>query len=73
MTKLTLTVTIDEANLILEGLGQLPFIRVYELIATIQGQARAQLTNGGESVPVPSPASARSTMSLALGQEGQDV
>jgi hypothetical protein len=39
---------IDEINLILEALGQLPFARVYTLIARIQEQARAQLSSQGE-------------------------
>lgn len=35
--------SIDDVNLILESLGQLPFARVYSLIGRIQEQARAQL------------------------------
>jgi hypothetical protein len=38
-----LDLTIDDTNLILEALGQLPFARVYALIGRIQEQARAQL------------------------------
>lgn len=48
MSTLALEVTIDEANLILEGLGQLPFIRVYSLITKIQEQAAKQL--GGQGI-----------------------
>ncbi len=48
MRELELKVTIDEANLILEGLGNLPFAKVYALVAKIQGQASRQL-NGAES------------------------
>jgi hypothetical protein len=36
-------VTIDEANLILEGLGLIPFAKVYALVAKIQEQAQQQL------------------------------
>lgn len=46
-----LQVTLDEANLILEGLGNLPFARVYGLVAKIQEQASGQLqkpANPGE-------------------------
>ena len=40
-------VTVDEANLILEGLGNLPFVRVYALIAKIQEQAGRQIDLAG--------------------------
>jgi hypothetical protein len=49
MTKIKLEVEIDEANLILEALGQLPFARVYTLIGRIQEQARTQLEGVGQS------------------------
>ncbi len=38
---------LDDANLILAALGQLPFARVYALIANIQEQAREQLNDQG--------------------------
>ena len=47
MKKIKFKVTIDDANLILEGLGHLPFARVYGLVAKIQQQAQQQL-NGGD-------------------------
>jgi hypothetical protein len=40
---LHLSVTVDEVNLILEGVGLLPFARVYALVAKVQQQAREQL------------------------------
>jgi hypothetical protein len=43
---LQLTLTIDEINLALEALGQMPFSRVHQLIANIQQQATAQLQAG---------------------------
>lgn len=43
MNTIKLELDIDETNLILEALGQLPFARVYTLIARIQEQARTQL------------------------------
>jgi hypothetical protein len=43
MQELNLRVTNDEANLILEGLGQMPFAKVYEVIGKIQEQASRQL------------------------------
>lgn len=47
MKEISLDVTIDEANLILEALGQLPFVKVYTLIGKLQEQARRQL-NGAD-------------------------
>ena len=38
-----LDLSIDEVNLILEGLGELPFRRVFQLIGRIQGAARSQI------------------------------
>lgn len=43
MNTIKLELSIDETNLILEALGQLPFARVYTLIGRIQEQAHAQL------------------------------
>jgi hypothetical protein len=40
---ITIVVRIDEANLILEALGNLPFRQVYQLIAKLQEQARRQI------------------------------
>jgi len=40
---INLTVTIDEANLILRGIGLLPFAEVYQLVAKLQQQAAQQL------------------------------
>ena len=44
--ELTLVCSLEETNLLLEALGQLPFARVYALIAKLQAQAQAQLTAG---------------------------
>lgn len=41
-TEFTLTLTTDELNTVLEGLGNLPFVRVYTLIGKIQQQASSQ-------------------------------
>lgn len=48
MKEVKLALTINELNLILEALGNQPYIRVYELIDKLQDQARAQL-NGSAS------------------------
>ena len=44
-----LQLTTDEINLILESLGNLPFVKVYALIAKTQQQASAQLTKPADS------------------------
>ncbi len=47
-TQIELTLTVEEVNLILEGVGLLPFVRVYALVAKLQEQARRQLAQAGE-------------------------
>ncbi len=41
--EITLNMTPDEINIVLEGLGNLPFVKVYALIGKIQDQASVQL------------------------------
>ncbi len=48
MKEINLQLTIDEANLILEALGNLPFVKVYALIGKIQQQAGQQLSPEGQ-------------------------
>jgi hypothetical protein len=43
MKEITLTITVDEANQILEALGYRPFRDVFSLINKIQNQVAAQL------------------------------
>ncbi len=43
MQNLQFNLTLEETNLILEALGELPFAKVHQLIAKIQQQAHAQL------------------------------
>jgi hypothetical protein len=50
MKEVTFTVTIDEANLILEGVGLLPFARVYQLVSKLQEQAKRQLDDEAPSI-----------------------
>jgi hypothetical protein len=51
MQEIKLRLTVEETNLILESLGQLPFARVYALIANIQGQATEQLRPAQSAEP----------------------
>ncbi|MEM7368864.1 MAG: hypothetical protein AAF587_09685 [Bacteroidota bacterium] len=56
MEKIKLELTIDEANVILEALGSMPFVKVYELIGKIQSQASEQLNpeaSGAVSISPP--------------------
>jgi hypothetical protein len=43
MTMIPLNLTLEETNTILEALGQMPYARVYMLIAKIQQQATTHL------------------------------
>ena len=54
MKEIQLTITIDEANLILEGLGGMPFKRVFGLIGKIQQQAGEQLQASAAETKAPS-------------------
>lgn len=49
--ELTLSLTTDEVNLILEAVGQLPFVRVYALVSKLQQQARQQLAGNAREQP----------------------
>lgn len=57
--RITLTLGLEETNLVLEALGQLPFARVYQLIAAVQEQAHRQLAEQQsahqQSAPQPAP------------------
>jgi len=43
MNNIKLEITIDEANVILEALGGMPFAKVYALVGKIQEQAKQQM------------------------------
>jgi hypothetical protein len=47
MKEIELKLTTEETNVILEGLGNLPFARVYALVAKIQAQASEQIKAHG--------------------------
>ena len=60
MEEISLQITVDEANLLLEALGTLPFVKVYALIGKVQEQAGQQLSpkgppGGTEKAEPPSP------------------
>jgi hypothetical protein len=44
MQEIKLTLSLVEVNQVLEALGQMPYIQVYELISSIQQQAQPQLS-----------------------------
>jgi hypothetical protein len=43
MSQITLTLSLEQTNTILEALGQLPYVRVYQLIDSIGQQAQSQI------------------------------
>jgi len=47
MKEINLSLSIDEINLILDGLGNMPFKAVYALIGKIQSQAAGQMHENG--------------------------
>lgn len=49
MKDINFTVTIDEANLILKGIGLLPFAEVYQLVGKLQQQAARQIEHEGSN------------------------
>ena len=51
----------DEVNLVLEGLGNLPFVKVYQLIGKIQEQASRQVSADNGQAPAPDRATERQT------------
>ncbi|MEM9721406.1 MAG: hypothetical protein AAGA10_19230 [Bacteroidota bacterium] len=51
MKEITLTLTVDEANQILDSLGKEPFNKVFQLINKIQQQASPQLNNNTNPPP----------------------
>ena len=50
---ITFQLTIDEANLILQALGNLPFSQVYPIIGKINEQANQQLNEDLVQTPKP--------------------
>ena len=43
MNNIQLSLSLEEANMILEALGSQPYVRVHQLVNKIQQQAQAQL------------------------------
>lgn len=43
MEQISINLTIEEVNLILESLGQRPYLEVFQLIGKIKAQAEAQI------------------------------
>ena len=49
--EIRLQLTLDDINLILEGVGALPFARVFNLVSRIQAQAAEQLKAAQAAAP----------------------
>lgn len=43
MSEIKLKLSVDEVNLVLEALGNMPYVRVYELVNKLKEQAYIQL------------------------------
>ena len=43
MEQISINLTLEETNQILDALGQLPYVRVFQLVNKIKAQAEAQL------------------------------
>ncbi|MFI7134090.1 hypothetical protein ACIBQ1_51045 [Nonomuraea sp. NPDC050153] len=54
MPKITLTLSIPQANLILDALGRLPYAQVYELVDDIHRQASTQADHDSERLEMAS-------------------
>jgi hypothetical protein len=50
---ISLQLTVDEINTILEALGQQPYVKVYQLIQKLHTQAQGQLTDSTPSASTP--------------------
>lgn len=61
MQEIKLSLAIEEVNLILEALGNLPFTKVYALIGKMQEQAARQIeaANAAEAKAAPAPGEAQ--------------
>ncbi len=68
MTPIQLTLTLDETNMVLEALGQLPYVRVYTLITKMQQQASVSLK---EQAPPPTESNGFGSHSLEHAGEVQ--
>ena len=53
MKEINLSLSIEEINLILDGLGNMPFKAVYSLIGKIQSQAAGQMNENGHAPDLP--------------------
>ena len=49
MKKLSIKLSVNELNIVLESLGNLPDVRVYELINQLQVQAKEQLNGSADT------------------------
>ena len=58
MREIEFKLTVEEGDLLLEALGQMPFVRVYGLVAKIQRQAGPQLRDDGSASASPAGAEA---------------
>ena len=58
MQEINLRLAVEDINVILEGVGTLPFAKVYMLVGKIQEQAAEQLRAGQAASAEPAPGAA---------------
>ena len=49
MKELTFTLTVEETNLVMQGLGNMPFAQVHELVGKFQKQASEQVNEAKQT------------------------
>lgn len=54
MEHISLNLTVDETNQVLEALGQMPYSKVFQLVEKIKNQAEAQVRAQGNVSNLPS-------------------
>lgn len=67
MNNIQLNLTLEEINTMLEALGEMPYIRVYQLIAKIQQQATITLQQAPQQ-PLPEKNSQNGKPSESIGE-----
>ena len=68
MSDISLKISVEEANLVLEALGNLPFVKVHDLIRKIHQQASQQVQPPQSPTPEVSKASVANISALETEQ-----
>jgi len=71
MQEINLKLSVEDINLILEGVGSLPFARVYALVGRIQEQAARQLRTEQAANAAPGAVSETSATVASLSRHAE--